>query len=55
MGISSINYKRKELIDEVLNDLKSLKNDSSLNQYAINENIAFFEATKSFLDILSGS
>lgn len=38
---------RKEIIGEVLNDLELLKNDSSLNQYAINENIAFFDATKS--------
>lgn len=38
---------RRELIEEVLIDVKLLKNDSSLNQYAINENIAFFEATKS--------
>lgn len=45
MNISSNN--RKKIIEEVLNDLESLKNDPSLNQYAIDENIAFFDATKS--------
>ena len=40
---------RKEIIDHVLNDLRSLKGKGSFhNQYALDENIAFFEANRSF-------
>lgn len=52
MEISQNNHKsqsRKEIIEEILSDLRMLKNDTHFNQYAINENIVFFEATKSIL------
>lgn len=40
---------RQEVIEHVLNDLHTLKNsDSFSNQYAIDENIIFFESIKSF-------
>lgn len=47
--MNTIFKNRKETIDEVLKDLELLKNKLNFNQYAINENIAFFEATKSIL------
>lgn len=39
--------KRQETISDVIKDLELLKNNSKSNQYAIDENIAFFEAIKS--------
>lgn len=47
--MNTTSQNRKESIDEVLKDLELLKNNSKINQYAINENIVFFEATKSIL------
>lgn len=38
---------RKEIIKEVLNDLKLLQSNNSINQYAVEENINFFKASKS--------
>lgn len=39
--------KRQEVIDSVKKDLESLRNNSKLNRYAIDENIAFFDAIRS--------
>lgn len=39
---------RREIIDHALSDLRSLKRKGSFsNQYALNENIAFFESIRS--------
>ena len=38
---------RKEIIKEVLNHLKLLQSNNSINQYAVEENINFFKASKS--------
>ena len=46
--------RRNEIIDHVLNDLQTLKKDKNFhNIYALEENIAFFEAIKSFSGYLS--
>src|SRR3989338_3649692 len=46
--LSEIPSDRKEIISHVLKDLEILKNNPSFqNTYAIQENIAFFEAIKS--------
>lgn len=47
--MNTLSQNRKKIIAEVLEDLELLKNNPLLNQYAVNENIAFFEATKSIL------
>lgn len=43
---------RKEIIKEVLNDLRSLQSSKSVNQYAVEENINFFKACKSIFAYL---
>lgn len=43
---------RKEIIKEVLNDLRSLRLSSGVNKYAVEENIIFFEACKSIFTYL---
>lgn len=50
--MNAIFKNRKEIIDEVLKDLELLKNKPDFNQYAINENIVFFEATKSIFEYI---
>lgn len=50
--VNIISQNRKKIIAEVLKDLELLKNNPLLNQYAVNENIAFFEATKSILSYI---
>lgn len=50
--MNTLSQNRKKIIAEVLEDLELLKNNPSINQYAINENIAFFEATKSIFSYI---
>lgn len=50
--MNTLPQNRKKIIAEVLKDLELLKNNPSINQYAINENIAFFEATKSIFSYI---
>ena len=40
---------RKRVLDEIIRDLEDLKKRGFENQYAIDENIKFFEALKSLL------
>ncbi len=47
MGLMTKIKDRKQLLGEIIRDLEDLKKRGFENQYAIDENIKFFEAIKS--------